>query len=64
MENTTMLDVIVLAGALGAGYALAIYTWPAMRAFLVGIDQELVWLKARAAELEAKLRAALGRDER
>jgi hypothetical protein len=64
MENTTMLDVILFVAALGAGYVLAIYTWPALRAFLVGIDQELVWLRARAAELEAKLRAALGRDER
>jgi hypothetical protein len=59
-----MLDFILFAGALGAGYALAVYTWPALRAFLVGIDQELVWLRARAAELEAKLRSALGRDER
>jgi hypothetical protein len=59
-----MLDFILLAGALGAGYVLAIYTWPMVRAFLVGIDQELVWLRARAAELEAEQRAALGRDER
>jgi hypothetical protein len=59
-----MPDLIVFAGAIAAGYVIAVYTWPALRTWLVGLDQELAWLKARAADVETKLRAALGRDQR
>ncbi|MGH6770095.1 MAG: hypothetical protein ACRECO_13855 [Xanthobacteraceae bacterium] len=57
-----MLDFFLFAGAFAGGYALAVHTWPELRTFFVGMDQELAWLKERAAELEAKLRAVLGRD--
>ena len=59
-----MLDLILFGGAATGGYVLSIYTWPALRTFLVGMDQELAWLKARADELEARLRAALSRFDR
>jgi hypothetical protein len=59
-----MLDVILFGGAAAGGYVLSIYTWPALRTFLVGMDQELAWLKARADELETRLRAALSRFDR
>lgn len=57
------MNLLVVIGSAGAGYLLAIYTWPAVRAFVVGAEQELAWVKARAIELEAKVRAALGRSE-
>ena len=59
-----MLDAFLFGGVFAAGYAASIYTWPAVRTFVVGMDQELAWLKARADELEAKLRAALSRFDR
>ena len=42
---------------------LAVYGWPALRTFMVGAETELAELKARAAALETKLRAALGRGQ-
>jgi hypothetical protein len=58
-----MLDFLLFAGAIAGGYVLAIHTWPELRTVLVGLDQELTWLKERAAEIEARLRAVLGRDQ-
>jgi hypothetical protein len=55
------MDVLIFGCGAAAGYGLAIYTWAAVRAVLLGADQELASLKARAAALEAKLRAALGK---
>jgi hypothetical protein len=55
-----MADLLILGGFTLAGYVLAVYTWPQVRTFLVGAEQELVWLKARAAEIENKIRDALG----
>ena len=55
-----MSDLLIFGGFALAGYVLAIYTWPKARTFLVGVEQELEWLKARASELEAKLRDAFG----
>jgi hypothetical protein len=55
-----MIDLIFVAAAAVAGYVLATYTWPTLRTIIVGAEQELAQLKARAVELEAKLRAALG----
>ena len=59
-----MLDAFLFGGTFVAGYVLSIYSWPAVRTFVVGLDQELAWLKARADEVEAKLRAALSRFDR
>jgi hypothetical protein len=55
-----MTDLIILGAVTAAGYALSVYTWPALRTFFVGAEQELAQLKARASELEAKLRAVIG----
>jgi len=54
-----MNDVLVLGGFTAAGYVLAIYTWPTVRTFIAGAEQEIAWLKTRVAEIEAKLRDAL-----
>jgi hypothetical protein len=55
-----MTDLLMFGGFLAAGYVLAIYTWPALRTVIAGAEQEIAWLKARAAELEARLRDAFG----
>jgi hypothetical protein len=58
-----MFNLLVFGCGATAGYALAIYTWPALRAAVVGAEQELAWLRARATDLEVKVRAALCRIE-
>ena len=40
--------------------ALAIYTWPAVRTFFAGAEQEIAWLKSRLGELEDQVRGAFG----
>ena len=57
------MNLMIVIGAAAAGYVLAIYTWPAVRTFVVGAEQELALVKARAIELEAKVRALLGHGE-
>jgi hypothetical protein len=57
------MTLIIGIGAAAAGYALAIYTWPAVRSLVLGAEQELVLVRARLVELEAKVRAALGGGE-
>ena len=57
------MNLMILIGGSAAGYVLAISTWTAARAFVLGAEQELVSLKARAAELEAQVRTALGCGE-
>jgi hypothetical protein len=46
--------LVLLAGA--AGYAAAVFTWPQLRQWLVGIENEIDDLRAKARALEAKLR--------
>jgi hypothetical protein len=58
-----MLTLLMFGGGATAGYVLAIQTWPAVRSAIVGAEQELAWLRSRVFDLEAKLRAALGRGE-
>jgi len=55
-----MDDLIIFLGFMAAGYVLSIYTWPALRTFFAGAEQEIAWLKARLGELEDKLRGTLG----
>ncbi len=55
-----MLDLLIFSGGATAGYVLAVYTWPALRTVIVGAEQGLPWLRSRASDLEAKLRASLG----
>ncbi|MEA2905570.1 MAG: hypothetical protein QOG83_84 [Alphaproteobacteria bacterium] len=58
-----MTDLLIFAVGAAAGYVLAIHSWTRVRTFIVGVEQELLWIKTRAAELEAKVRDALGRGE-
>jgi hypothetical protein len=44
----------VLAGT--AGYFAAIFTWPRLRQAAVGIENEIDRLRAKARELETRLR--------
>jgi hypothetical protein len=54
-----VMTMLVAFGGAAAGYLLAIFTWPSVRAFVLGAEQELVAVRTRLAELEAKVRAAL-----
>jgi hypothetical protein len=55
-----MADLMIFGGGLSAGYVLAAFTWPQLRAFLIGAEQEIAQLRARAAALEASLRGVFG----
>jgi len=55
-----MDDLLLFGGFAAAGYALAIYTWPTVRTFFAGAEQEIAWLKSRVADIENKLRDSLG----
>jgi hypothetical protein len=55
-----MTDLMIFGGGLVAGYVLAAFTWPRLRTFLTGAEQEVAQLHARAAALEAGLRSAFG----
>jgi hypothetical protein len=50
----TTLLLVLLAGV--AGFALSIFTWPRLRQAMVGIENEIDDLRARARALEADLR--------
>jgi hypothetical protein len=50
------MDKVLLAIAVAAGYVAAVYTWPALRRFLVGAEQEVAQLRRRARDLENRLR--------
>jgi hypothetical protein len=53
-------DLLILSGFAAAGYSLAIYTWPSLRQWLVGIEEEIGKLRNRASDLEARLRRLRG----
>lgn len=55
-----MDDLVIFLVFVGIGYALAIYTWPAVRTLLSGAEREIAWLKERIAALEDKLRDSFG----
>jgi lysozyme family protein len=59
-QETHMDDLIIFLGFAAAGYALSVYTWPAVRTFFAGAEQEIAWLKERAAALEDQVRGAFG----
>jgi hypothetical protein len=40
-----------------AGYAASIYSWPAIKLWINGVSAEAANLRAKAAQLEAKIRA-------
>jgi hypothetical protein len=55
-----MDDLIIFLGFMAAGYVLAVYTWPTLRTFFAGAEQEIAWLRQRLGELEDKVRGAFG----
>jgi hypothetical protein len=55
-----MAHLLTFAGGVAAGYALAIYTWPAVRAVFAAAEPEIAWLKSRLAALEDKARDVFG----
>ena len=55
-----MDHVLTFAGGSASGYVLAIFTWPAVRAFIAGAEAEIAWLKSRLAALEDKARDMFG----
>jgi hypothetical protein len=50
--NTFLLTMAAVA----AGYALSVATWPSLRTALVGIENEIDDLRAKARALETRLR--------
>jgi hypothetical protein len=46
--------LVLMAGA--AGYAACVFTWPQFRQWLIGVENEIDRLRARARALETKLR--------
>lgn len=54
-----MTELVSFAVGAAAGCAFGVWAWPALRARLVGVEAELRRLKARAAEIEAKLTATV-----
>jgi len=55
----TMFDLSILIGAFASGYAISIYSWPAIRAHAIGLAAEIEQLRARARALEDKIKEAL-----
>jgi hypothetical protein len=51
-----METFILILVAVAAGYAASIFTWPPLRQVLVGIDNEIDDLRAKAQALETRLR--------
>lgn len=51
-----MDTVILILIAAAAGYAVSVLTWPSLRSFFIGIENEIDDLRARARALERKLR--------
>lgn len=55
-----MSGLFVFITGAAAGYAVCVFTWTKLRQFVLGLEGEIANLKARAAELEAKLRFGRG----
>ena len=52
----TNMSIFFAGLAIAAGYAASIFTWPRLRQALVGLDNEIDGLRAKARALEARLR--------
>jgi hypothetical protein len=61
LKEIDMDDLVLFVIFSAAGYVLAIYTWPAVRTFFAGAEQEIDWLKGRLGDLENKVRDAFNR---
>lgn len=51
---TTFLPYVLAAAG---GYVASIFTWPAIRSAVVGVEAEVASLRARAAAISAAARA-------
>ena len=51
-----MSALIPILTAAAAGYVAAVFTWPRLRQALVGIENEIDDLRAKARALETRLR--------
>jgi hypothetical protein len=51
-----MNTFLLTTAAVAAGYALSVATWPSLRTALVGIENEIDDLRAKARALETRLR--------
>jgi len=51
-----MTTLLLVSVAFAAGYVVSIFTWPRLRQAIVGIDDEIDDLRAKARALEARLR--------
>lgn len=51
----TFAYVALFAG----GYVASIYTWPEIRTFMAGAEAEIIKLRDRAREIEAKIKERL-----
>jgi hypothetical protein len=58
-----MTDLMILGGGLAAGYVLSVFTWPQLRTFLTGTEQEIAQVRASTVALEAGLRSAFGSQQ-
>jgi hypothetical protein len=54
----TTLMLAVMAG--GAGYVASIFTWPRLRQAVIGVENEIDDLRAKARALEADIKTRLG----
>jgi outer membrane murein-binding lipoprotein Lpp len=51
-----MLDLLLFAAAFAGGYAACIYSWPTVKIWANGISAEVVSLRAKAQQLENRIR--------
>lgn len=58
-----MAHLLTFSGSLAAGYVLAIYTWPAVRAFFTAAETRIAGFKAWLVALLDRVRDALGRGD-
>jgi hypothetical protein len=54
--ESDMSTFLLTTAAVAAGYALSVATWPSLRTALVGIENEIDDLRAKARALETRLR--------
>ncbi|MEA3028423.1 MAG: hypothetical protein QOF91_3708 [Alphaproteobacteria bacterium] len=50
------MSFILILAAAAAGYVASIFTWPHLRQALVGLENEIDDLRAKARALETRLR--------
>jgi hypothetical protein len=51
-----MSTFVLILTAAAAGYVASIFSWPRLRRILIGIENEIDDLRAKARLLEARLR--------